>query len=174
MTKSLDNGGSLAVNRSSAGGRLVGVDGRTLPLEGIAVRGDASGGLARVVLEQRFQNPHPDPLRVTYQLPLPPEAAVSGYAFQIGARRVVGEVDRTEAARERFEQALVEGRTAGLFEQERSSFFSQEIGNIPAGAEVTAEIVPTGAGAARRRAVSARLGPAAGAAGRPAPARPTR
>lgn len=59
-------------------------------------------------------------------------------------------------------------------EQERSSFFSQEICNIPAGAEVTAEIVPTGAGAARRRAVSARLGPSAGAAGRPGPARPTR
>lgn len=126
---------------SSVGARLVGVDGRTLPLEGIAVRGDASGGLARVVLEQRFRNPHPDPLRVTYQLPLPLEAAVSGYAFQIGARRVVGEVDRAEAARERFEQALVEGRTAGLLEQERSSFFSQEIGNIPAGVEVTAEIV---------------------------------
>ena len=31
MTKLLDNGGSLAVDRSSAGGRLVDVDGRTLP-----------------------------------------------------------------------------------------------------------------------------------------------
>jgi hypothetical protein len=33
---------------------------------------------------------------------------------------------------------------------------------------------PTGAGAARRRAVSARLGPPGRAAGRPGPARPTR
>ncbi|HEY7204394.1 MAG TPA: VIT domain-containing protein [Methylomirabilota bacterium] len=141
MTNGLDRGGPLAVDHSSAGGRLVGVDGRTLPLQGIAVRADASGGLARVVLQQRFHNPHGDPLRVTYQMPLPPEAAVSGYAFQIGPRRVVGEVDRAEAARDRFEQALVEGRTAGLLEQERSSFFSQEIGNIPAGVEVTAGLV---------------------------------
>src|SRR6185369_15760426 len=70
-----------------------------------------------------------------------PEAAVSGYAFQIGGRRVVGEVDRLVAARERFEQALAEGRTAGLLEQDRSSLFTQEIGNIPPGAEVAAELV---------------------------------
>lgn len=134
MIKGLQNDGC-------AGGRLVSVDGLTLPLKGIALRGEASGGLARIVLEQRFQNPHPDPLRVTYQMPVPPDAAVSGYAFQIGPRRIAGEVDRVTAARERFEQALVEGRTAGLLEQDRSSLFSQEIGNIPAGAEVTAEIV---------------------------------
>jgi Ca-activated chloride channel family protein len=71
----------------------------------------------------------------------PPDAAVSGYSFRIGERRVVGEVDRLAAARERFEQALAEGRTAGLLEQDRSSLFTQEIGNIPPGAEVAAELV---------------------------------
>ncbi len=126
---------------NSAGGRLVGIDGRSLPLRSVALRGDAAGGLGRIVLEQRFQNPYPDPLRVTYQVPLPPDAAVSGYSFRIGERRVVGEVDRLVAARERFEQALAEGRTAGLLEQDRSSLFTQEIGNIPAGAEVAAELV---------------------------------
>jgi Ca-activated chloride channel family protein len=74
-------------------------------------------------------------------VPLPPEAAVSGYSFQIGSRRIVGEVDRATAARERFEQALLEGQTAGLLEQDRSSLFTQEIGNIPAGVEVIAELV---------------------------------
>ncbi|HXA50372.1 MAG TPA: VIT domain-containing protein, partial [Candidatus Acidoferrum sp.] len=102
---------------NSSGGRLVGIDGRLLPLRSVALRGDAAGGLGRIILEQRFQNPYPDPLRVTYQVPLPPDAAVSGYSFQIGERRVVGEVDRLAAARERFEQALAEGHTAGLLEQ---------------------------------------------------------
>ena len=132
----------------SAGGRLVSVDGRGLPLKSVALRGAAGGGLARIVLTQSFENPHPDPLRVTYQLPLPPEAAVSGYAFQIGDRRVVGEVDRVEAARERFERELAEGKTAGLLEQDRSSLFTQEIGNIPPGsrAEGGAERSSFGAG----------------------------
>jgi len=126
---------------NSSGGRLVGIDGRLLPLRSVALRGDAAGGLGRIILEQRFQNPYPDPLRVTYRVPLPPDAAVSGYSFRIGERRVVGEVDRLVAARERFEQALAEGRTAGLLEQDRSSLFTQEIGNIPPGAEVAAELV---------------------------------
>jgi Ca-activated chloride channel family protein len=49
-------------------------------------------------------------------------------------------VDRVKAARERFERALVEGRTAALVEQERGSLFTQELGNVPPGAEVVAEI----------------------------------
>ncbi len=126
---------------SRAGGRLVSVDGRVLPMRSVGLRGEAGGGLARIILEHRFKNEYPDPLRVTFQMPLPPDAAVAGYSFQIDDRRVVGEVDRLEAARERFEQALVEGRTAGLLEQDRSSLFTQEIGNIPPGAEVAAELV---------------------------------
>ena len=34
----------------------------TLPLESTALRVEASGGIARVRLEQRFKNSHPDPL----------------------------------------------------------------------------------------------------------------
>jgi Ca-activated chloride channel homolog len=123
-----------------SGGRLVATDGRPLPLQGAALRAEASGGLARVVLEQRFRNPHPDPLHVTYVLPLPVDGAVSGFAFRIGERRVVGEVDRRAAARERFEEAILEGRTAALLEQDRASLFTQELGNIPPGAEVVAEL----------------------------------
>lgn len=122
------------------GGRLVAVDGRTLPFQGETLRGEACGGLARVVLEQRFRNPYPDPLHVTYLLPLPVDGAVSGFAFRIGERRVVGEVDRRTAARERFEEAILGGRTAALLEQDRASLFTQELGNIPPGADVLAEL----------------------------------
>ncbi len=126
---------------NSTGARLVTVDDRDLPLRRVDISGQAQGGLARITLEVRFQNPYSDPLRVTYQMPLPPEAAVSGYAFRIGERRIVGEVDRVKAARERFEEALIEGRTAGLLEQDRSSLFTQELGNIPPGVEVVAELI---------------------------------
>ena len=55
-----------------------------LPLEGAALRVTARGGIARVVLEQRFANHHAEPLSVTYVLPLPADAAVSGYSFCVG------------------------------------------------------------------------------------------
>src|SRR5688572_18505357 len=124
----------------SSGGRLVSADGRQLPLLSTGLRAEARGGLCRVVLEQRFQNPYAEPLSVTYQMPLPADGAVSGYAFVLGDKRIAGEVDRKAAARERFERAIIEGRTAGIVEQDRSSLFTQELGNLPPGAPLTAEL----------------------------------
>lgn len=111
-----------------------------LPLEGASLRASASAGLVRVVFEQRFVNRSWVPLRITYKLPLPADAAVSGFAFTIGDQRSVGVVDTKNKARERFEQALVEGRTAALLEQERTSLFTQELGNVPPGEAVTVEV----------------------------------
>ncbi|MFT3912721.1 MAG: VIT domain-containing protein [Anaeromyxobacteraceae bacterium] len=121
-------------------GRLVAVDGRELPLAGARLEARARGGLCRAVLVQTFRNPHAEPLRVTYLLPLPHDGAVSGFAFTVGGRRVTGEVDKARKARERFERALVEGRTAALVEQDRTSLFTQELGNVPPGGEVVAEL----------------------------------
>src|SRR3990172_1049757 len=124
----------------SSGGYLVATDGRVLPLTRTELTADAKGGIARTVLVQVFRNVHPEPLQVTYQFPLPHGGAVSGFAFRLGGTRIVGEVDLVRKARERFEEAIVEGRTAALLEQQRTSVFVQEIGNVPPGAEVEAEL----------------------------------
>lgn len=124
-----------------AGCRLVSVDGRALSFQGGDLSVEAVAGLARVVLRQRFANPHAEPLRVTYTVPLPADAAVSGFAFEIGGQRIVGEVNTKQQARQRFEEALIEGRSAALLEQERSSVFHQEVGNIPPGETVVCELV---------------------------------
>ena len=92
------------------------VPNRALPLAGTALRVDTRGGLARVVLEQRFVNPHAEPLAVTYTLPLPADGAVSGYSFRVGDRRIRGQVDRKKQARERYEEAIARGHTAALLE----------------------------------------------------------
>ena len=125
---------------TSTGGRLVTPDGRALPFLGGTLAVDAKGGLARVTLRQRFHNPHDEPLRVTYQVPLPSDAAVSGYAFELPNERIEGEIDSRERARQRFEEALIEGRSAALLEQDRSSLFTQEVGNIPPHSTVVCEL----------------------------------
>jgi len=122
------------------GGRLIAGGDRELPLRATRLEAEACAGLACVVLEQRFANPWPEPLTVSYSLPLPHAAAVAGFAFHIGEQQVVGEIERVQAARARFEQALLEGRGAGLLEQERASLFTQQLGNVPPGAEVIARI----------------------------------
>ncbi len=125
---------------ASAGAELVTTDGRTLPLVASTLRAEAHGGIARFVLEQRFENKFAETLRVTYRMPLPADGAVSGYAFDIGERTITGVVDRKAAARERFEQAIAHGKTAALLEQERGDIFTQQIGNIPPGEAVVARI----------------------------------
>ncbi len=124
----------------TTGGRLVSVDGRALPSIGAALSADAKGGLVRVTLEQTFRNPYDEPLRVTYSLPLPADGAVSGFAFRIGEERVVGQVDAKQRARQRFEDAILEGRTAAILDQERSSLFTQEVGNVPPRTQVVCEV----------------------------------
>jgi Ca-activated chloride channel homolog len=135
-----DDAREIVAEDLSTGGRLVATDGRILPLRGVALAADARAGLARVVLEQRFVNPHAEALRVSYLVPLPVDGALAGYAIRIGGRRIIGEVDRIQAARERFETALLEGRSAGLVDQERTNLFTLELGNVPPGAEVVAEL----------------------------------
>ena len=121
-------------------GQLVTADGRTLPLQQTRLVVRAAGGFATVRLVQTFANPHQEPLHVRYQLPMPADAAVGGFAFRLGDQVVRGEIDARRRARERFEQAIASGRTAALLEQDRSSLFTQELGNLPPGAEVEATI----------------------------------
>jgi Ca-activated chloride channel homolog len=125
---------------ASAGAELVTSDGRQLAFVSACLHGDIQGGIARLVLEQRFENHYDELLRVTYRMPLPADGAVSGYAFVIGERTITGVVDRKRAARERFERAIVEGKTAALLEQERADIFTQQIGNIPPRETVVARI----------------------------------
>ncbi len=124
----------------SSGASLTTADGRQLALIGARLRGDARGGIARLVLEQRFENRFAEPLDVTYRMPLPADGAVSGYAFEIGGRVITGIVDKKAAARERFERALVQGKTAALLEQQRADIFTQQIGNLPPGEALIARI----------------------------------
>lgn len=119
---------------------VVTADGRSLPLVSATLRGTARGGIARLVLEQQFANRGAETLHVTYRMPLPPDGAISGYAFEIGDRTIAGRVARTQEARARFEAAIAAGHTAALLEQERADIFTQSIGNLPASEALIARI----------------------------------
>ncbi|MGH7327279.1 MAG: VIT domain-containing protein, partial [Polyangiaceae bacterium] len=116
------------------------MDAKTLPLRATGISCQAGAGIARVVLAQTFANPHAEALHVTYTFSLPAESAVGGFRFRIGDKVIVGDIDKKQAARERFEEAVLAGQTAAILEEDRSSLFSQEIGNVPPGAEVVVEI----------------------------------
>jgi Ca-activated chloride channel family protein len=119
---------------------LVAVDGRTFPLRAARLRSQARAGFAATTLTQEYANPYAEPLEVLYTMPLPADGAVVGYTFRLGERVVRGTIETREKAAEDYRHALMEGKTAGLLEQERADTFTQSLGNVPGGAEVVVEI----------------------------------
>ena len=121
---------------------------RTLPrpttdrfvLKETRVEVEISGVLARVRLEQVFQNPHADRLEALYVFPLPENAAVDGYSFQVGETVIQGVVKKRAEARQEYEKARDEGRKGALLEEERANIFSQAVANIPPNGEIRVHI----------------------------------
>ncbi|QDU59253.1 Vault protein inter-alpha-trypsin [Planctomycetes bacterium Pan216] len=109
-------------------------------LKGTKVDAEISSVLARVRVEQTFQNPFSDRIEAVYVFPLPENAAVDGYFFKVGEKVIRGVVKERQQARKEYEQAKSEGRKASLLEQERANIFTQSLANIPPGAEVTVHI----------------------------------
>src|SRR2546428_789693 len=110
--------------------QLVSVDGKTYPLESARVTSRAEGGIAATRLLQCFSNPHDQALEAIYTLPLPADGAVLGYSIRMGERLIRGEVQPREKGEKAYRDALYDGRTAALLEQDRADTFQQRLGNL--------------------------------------------
>ncbi len=106
------------------------------PLKHTDVVGSISGFIARVTVTQTFQNPFDDKIEAVYVFPLPHTAAVDDMTMMIGDRKIVGVIKRRAEARHIYEQAIAQGNTAALLEQERPNIFTQTVGNIPPKSEI--------------------------------------
>lgn len=122
---------SASEHEGACGISIVSKTGQGFAFKGASLHVDAAGGMARITLEQVFENPHATVLDVTYRMPLPENAVVSAYAFELEGRVIRGEVDTKKKARERFVAAVASGHSAALLESSRANIFTQEIGNIP-------------------------------------------
>ena len=105
-------------------------DRQAFTLTNTDVKGKISGNISRVEVTQTFQNPYDKPLEAIYVFPLPDQAAVDDMEIQIGDRVIKGNIKKREEAKEIYERARAEGRTAGLLEQERDNIFTQSLANI--------------------------------------------
>ena len=110
------------------------------PLKHTDVAADVSGFIARVKVTQTFYNPFKDKIEAVYVFPLPHGSAVDDMTMVIGDRRIVGLIRKRDTARAIYEQAIAQGRTAALLEQERPNIFVQSVGNIDPGQEIRIEI----------------------------------
>lgn len=94
---------------------------------------DVAGVVARVVVRQTYFNASSKPIDATYVFPGSTHAAVDGLTMQIGDRRIEAKVKTREKARQTFERAKTEGKTATLLEQHRPNVFSSSVSNLMPG-----------------------------------------
>ncbi len=104
------------------------------------VKGKISGNISRIEVTQTFQNPYDQPLEAIYVFPLPDQAAVDDMEIKIGDRVIKGDIKKREEAKEIYDRARREGRTAGLLEQERDNIFTQSLANIKPGEQIKVTI----------------------------------
>jgi Ca-activated chloride channel family protein len=124
------------------GGLYVQTDDNQLvfPLKHTEVQAKIAGNVSRVEVTQTFENPFSEPLEAVYVFPLPDEAAVDEMEIKIGDHIIKGSIKKREEAKEIYEQAKQQGRTAGLLEQERDNIFTQSLANIKPGEQIDVTI----------------------------------
>ncbi|MEZ4385392.1 MAG: VIT domain-containing protein [Nannocystaceae bacterium] len=133
-------------NQESDGARLLVQRGDAwlaMPLQKTRFDTIVVGTVAETTVTQVFHNPFSETIEALYTFPLADDGAVDDYAITVGTKRIRGEMKRRGEAREIYEKAKAEGKSAGLLEQQRTNIFAQSLANIPPGqsVEVTIHVV---------------------------------
>lgn len=129
----IDPGSLQAIDKEGKPGVLC-------PLEGTRVAAKIEGFGARVVVVQSFTNPTSGPIEAIYRFPLPHDSAVDGMRMIIGDRIIDGVIKKRQEAKETYDKAKREGKSAALLDQERSNVFTQSVANIPPNAKIQVAI----------------------------------
>jgi Ca-activated chloride channel family protein len=101
-----------------------------LPLKDTRVDIAVSGVIADVKVVQTYRNEGSRPINASYVFPASTRAAVYAMRMRIGDRVVVAKIKEKEAAKQEFETAKKEGKSASLLEQNRPNVFSMSLANI--------------------------------------------
>jgi Ca-activated chloride channel homolog len=131
----------LAGDRTDAGFGSIETTQGCLPLTALDVDVQIEGLAAETTVRQQFRNVFDEPLEATYIFPLPPRAAVTGFRMTVNDTVVQGRIDERGKAREDYDTAIAEGRTASIAEQERADVFTLRVGNIPPKSTARIELI---------------------------------
>lgn len=96
----------------------------TIPLTDIEVKINIVDFLAKVTISQTYKNSETNPIECVYKFPIDEKAAIDGFEAEIDGHVVYGiSKERNEAFKE-YDQAINEGHTAYLMEEERADLFT--------------------------------------------------
>ena len=111
-----------------------------LPLKDTRVDISVSGVIADVKVRQIYRNEGTRPINASYVFPASTRAAVYSMRMQIGNEIIVAKIKEREQAKQEFEKAKEEGKSASLLEQQRPNVFSMSLANIMPQEQVEIEL----------------------------------
>jgi Ca-activated chloride channel family protein len=115
-------------------------DADKLPLKSTRADVNIAGVIAEVKLTQIYKNSGKNPIEALYLFPASIRAAVFAMKMTVGDRVINAEIKEKQAAKKEYEQAVAEGKTASLLEQQRPNVFEMSVGNILPGDDIIVEI----------------------------------
>jgi Ca-activated chloride channel family protein len=101
-----------------------------LPLKDTRVDIAVSGVIADVKVVQTYRNEGSRPINASYVFPTSTRAAVYAMRMKIGDQIIVAKIKERDAAKQEFDKAKQEGKSASLLEQERPNVFSMSLANV--------------------------------------------
>ena len=110
------------------GGKPGGVE--PLPLESTRADVHIAGVISDVTVTQMYRNDGDRTISARYVFPASTRAAVYGMKMTIGDRVIVAKIKEKEAAKQEYEEAKKEGKTASLLEEDRPNVFTMSVANI--------------------------------------------
>lgn len=111
-----------------------------LPLKSTSAEVNIAGVIADVNVTQVYQNQGKNTIEAIYIFPASTRASVYGMTMTIGERKIVATVKEREAARQEYEQAKEQGKSASLLEQQRPNVFQMNVANILPGDTIKVEL----------------------------------
>ncbi len=102
----------------------------SLPLKDTQVDVAISGVIADVRVRQTYRNEGSRAINATYVFPASTRAAVYGMQMRFRDEIITAKIKEREIAKEEFETAKKEGKSASLLEQERPNVFTMNLANI--------------------------------------------
>lgn len=111
-----------------------------LPLKDTRVNIAVSGVIADVQVLQTYRNEGSRPINASYVFPASTRAAVYAMRMKMGDQVIVARIKEKQAAKQEFDEAKKQGKSASLLEQERPNVFSMSLANVMPGEQIQIEL----------------------------------
>ncbi|RKJ07164.1 VWA domain-containing protein [bacterium D16-54] len=110
------------------------------PLKETLVSTTINGVIAETFVTQTYANQGMNSINARYIFPASDRVSIHGMKMQIEDQIITAQIQEQKEARQTFEKAKSEGKSASLLEQQRPNVFSMDVANIMPGDTVRIEL----------------------------------